>query len=124
MRRHRLTVPAGFAVNVFADTLQMPRMMALAPNGDVFVSEPVRGQGAITILRDANRDGVAETRETFAAGLNRPGLAFRAAFSRRQQRLVVRFSYRAGQPARPVRQRRSSICRRAMRHSIRTRPTA
>jgi glucose/arabinose dehydrogenase len=96
---HRLTVPAGFAVNVFADTLQMPRMMALAPNGDVFLSEPVRGQGAITILRDANRDGVAETRETFAAGLNRPfGLAFQGGFLYvGNNDSVVRFSYRAGQ---------------------------
>ena len=51
--------------------------MALAPNGDVFVAEPARGNGKITVLRDADQDGVAETRETFASGLNRPfGLAF------------------------------------------------
>jgi glucose/arabinose dehydrogenase len=97
----RLAVPAGFAVNVFADTLQMPRMMALAPNGDVFLSEPVRGQGAITILRDADRDGAAETRFTFAAGLNRPfGLAFRGGYLYvGNNDSVVRFSYRAGQTA-------------------------
>src|SRR5262245_4495148 len=69
---HRLTVPAGFAVNVFAGDLQFPRFMALAPNGDVFLSEPFRGAGRITILRDADGDGVAETREVFATGLNRP----------------------------------------------------
>lgn len=96
---HTLTVPAGFAVNVFADGLQMPRMMALAPNGDVFLSEPVRGQGAITILRDANHDGVAETRETFATGLNRPfGLAFHGdALYVGNNDSVVKFGYRAGQ---------------------------
>ena len=96
---HRLTVPAGFAVNVFAEALQMPRMMALAPNGDVFLSEPVRGQGAITILRDANGDGVAETRETFATGLNRPfGLVFQGRFLYvGNNDSVVRFAYRAGQ---------------------------
>jgi glucose/arabinose dehydrogenase len=37
---HTLTVPAGFTVSVFADKLQMARFMALAPNGDVFLSEP------------------------------------------------------------------------------------
>ena len=42
---HQLTVPAGFAVNVFADKLQFARFMALAPNGDVFLAEPVRGAG-------------------------------------------------------------------------------
>jgi glucose/arabinose dehydrogenase len=75
---HTLTVPAGFKVTVFADKLQMARFMALAPNGDVFLSEPVsRTAGKITVLRDADNDGVAEIRETFASGLNRPfGLAF------------------------------------------------
>jgi glucose/arabinose dehydrogenase len=74
---HRLTVPAGFTVNVFAEKLELPRFMALSPNGDVFLAEPVRGAGKITVLRDADGDGVAETRETFATGLNRPfGLAF------------------------------------------------
>src|SRR3954466_14198993 len=75
---HQLTVPDGFHVSVFADKLSMARFMAIAPNGDIFLSEPVsRTAGKITILRDADRDGVAETRETFATGLNRPfGLAF------------------------------------------------
>ena len=40
-RRPQLTVPAGFTVNVFADKLQFARFMALAPNGDVFLAEPV-----------------------------------------------------------------------------------
>jgi len=74
---HQLTVPSGFIVNVFADKLQFARFMALAPNGDVFLAEPVRADGRITILRDADKDGVAETRGAFATGLNRPfGLAF------------------------------------------------
>ena len=42
---HQLTVPAGFTVNLFADELQFARFMALAPNGDVFLAEPVRGDG-------------------------------------------------------------------------------
>ena len=68
----RLTVPAGFAVNLFADSLLFARFMALAPNGDVFLAEPARSDGRITVLRDRDRDGVAETRDTFATGLNWP----------------------------------------------------
>ena len=53
--------------------------MALAPNGDAFLAEPFRNAGKITVLRDTDKDGVAETRETFATGLNRPfGLASRS----------------------------------------------
>ena len=96
---HRLTVPAGFAVNVFAEKLELPRFMALAPNGDVFVAEPVRGTGKITILRDADGDGVAEVRETFASGLNRPfGLAFwKNHLYVGNNDSVVRFTYERGQ---------------------------
>jgi glucose/arabinose dehydrogenase len=96
---HRLTVPPGFTVNVFADGLEFARFMALAPNGDVFLAEPVRGAGKITILRDADADGVAETRETFATGLNRPfGLAFWKNYLYvGNNDSVVRFTYERGQ---------------------------
>jgi len=96
---HRLTAPAGFTVNLFADTLQFARFMALAPNGDVFLAEPFRGAGRITLLRDADHDGVAETRETFAAGLNRPfGLAFWKNYLYvGNNDSVVRFGYETGQ---------------------------
>jgi glucose/arabinose dehydrogenase len=98
---HTLTVPAGFAVNLFAGGLQLPRFMALAPNGDVFLSEPFRGAGRITVLRDADRDGIAEVRETFATGLNRPfGLAFAKDYLYvGNNDSVVRFKYAAGQTA-------------------------
>jgi glucose/arabinose dehydrogenase len=97
---HQLTVPAGFAVARFADGLQLARFMALAPNGDVFLAEPAgRGAGRITVLRDADRDGVAEFRETFASGLNRPfGLAFHGRYLYvGNNDSVVRFTYVAGQ---------------------------
>lgn len=99
---HQLTVPAGFSAGVFADRLQLARFMALAPNGDVFLSEPVsRAAGKITILRDADKDGVAETRETFATGLNRPfGLAFWKNYLYvGNNDSVIRFTYRTGQTA-------------------------
>jgi glucose/arabinose dehydrogenase len=96
---HHLTVPAGFTVSVFADTLQLPRFMTLAPNGDVFVAEPFRTAAKITVLRDADKNGVAEIRETFAAGLNRPfGLAFWKNYLYvGNNDSVVRFAYAPGQ---------------------------
>jgi glucose/arabinose dehydrogenase len=97
---HRLTVPPGFRVNVFADHLQFARFMALGPNGgDVFLAEPVRGNGQITILRDTDHDGVADARESFASGLNRPfGLAFWKDYLYvGNNDSVVRFRYRSGQ---------------------------
>ncbi len=58
-------VPAGFTVSVYAE-LQAPRMMVYAPNGDLFVSSP--GTNSITVLRDANNDGVFEARGVYAQG--------------------------------------------------------
>ena len=86
-------------MNVFADSLQFARFMALAPNGDVFLAEPARADGRITVLHDRDHDGVAETRETFATGLNRPfGLAFwRNYLYVGSNDAVIRFSYTSGQ---------------------------
>ena len=55
----------GFTVTTFAD-LRSPRMMAYAPNGDLFVSSP--GTNSITILRDANNDGVVDSQHVYAQG--------------------------------------------------------
>jgi glucose/arabinose dehydrogenase len=59
------SVPAGFTVSVYAE-LQAPRMMVYAPNGDLYVSSPAANN--ITVLRDANSDGVFEARSVFAQG--------------------------------------------------------
>jgi glucose/arabinose dehydrogenase len=98
---HTLTVPSGFTVSVFADDLPFARFMAVAPNGDVFLSQPIRNAGRITVLRDTDRDGVADVRETFASDLNRPfGLAFWNGYLYvGNNDSVVRFAYRAGQVA-------------------------
>ncbi len=73
-----LQVPPGFAVQVWADNLTTPRWLALAPDGAVLLVESK--QNRILRLRDADGDGVAETRETVATadhGLDLPmGLAF------------------------------------------------
>src|ERR1700748_3350480 len=43
-------VPKGFTAAVFADHLDNPRWMAVAPNGDVFLAQPKTG--VISLLRD------------------------------------------------------------------------
>jgi glucose/arabinose dehydrogenase len=91
------TPAAGLAVAAFARGLDHPRWLYRLPNGDVLVAEtnsPPRTEGGIaglvmkhlmdkggagvpspnriTLLRDADGDGVAETRTTFLSGLNSP----------------------------------------------------
>lgn len=68
-------VPAGFKVDVFAGELNNPRLLRVAPNGDLFVAES--GPGRIRILRDARNAGKPELNEVFASGLRQPfGIAF------------------------------------------------
>jgi len=68
-------VPEGFTAGLYADGLSHARWLAVAPGGDVFLAEPRAGR--ITVLRDADGDGRAERRATFAEGFDRPhGLAF------------------------------------------------
>jgi glucose/arabinose dehydrogenase len=62
--------PKGFKVTVFATGLTIARFMAVAPNGDVFLSE--RLPKKITLLRDSKGAGVADQRFTFAEGLRNP----------------------------------------------------
>jgi len=64
------SVPDGFMVTAFAD-LQAPRMMAYAPNGDLFVSSPSANN--ITVLRDSNGDGEIDARSVFVQGAPPPG---------------------------------------------------
>ena len=62
-------VPAGFTITSYAE-VRSPRMMVYAPNGDLFVSSP--GTNTITVLRDANNDGVFEAQGTYAEGAPPP----------------------------------------------------
>lgn len=98
-------VPApGLKVNAFATDLQHPRWIEVLPNGDVLTAEAMSVPGGIrsafdyamrstmkragaigtsanriTLLRDADGDGLAETREVFLDGLNQPfGMALMA----------------------------------------------
>jgi glucose/arabinose dehydrogenase len=68
-------VPHGFKVQLYAQGLATPRVIRVAPNGDVFVAES--GGGRIRVFRGLNADGQPERSEVFAATLNRPyGIAF------------------------------------------------
>ena len=87
----------GLKVNAFATDLDHPRWIEVLPNGDVLVAEAMNqdrpprsimdyamvatlkranamGQSAnrITLLRDSDGDGVAETREIFLANQSQP----------------------------------------------------
>ena len=61
-----LTVPVGFQVNIFAEGLTHARNMLVASNGDVLLAE--QSAGKVTLLRDADGDGKAESITTFADG--------------------------------------------------------
>ena len=68
-----LNVPPGFEISVYA-RLESPRFMAVAPNGDLLVSQPFRddsrrNQGNIILLR-STPSGIPE-KYTFATGLTR-----------------------------------------------------
>lgn len=60
------TAPSGFTVSLYADDLPGARLMARAPNGDLFVSQSA--QNRITILRDTNNDGTPDQRFVYAQG--------------------------------------------------------
>uniref|UniRef100_UPI0028ABB018 PQQ-dependent sugar dehydrogenase n=1 Tax=Achromobacter sp. TaxID=134375 RepID=UPI0028ABB018 len=118
---------AGLAVNAFASGLDHPRWLHVLPNGDVLVAEtnaPPKAEGAsgglkawaagivmkragartpsanrITLLRDADHDGIAETRSVLLQGLNSP---FGMALVGNQLYIanadaVLRFPYEPGQ---------------------------
>ena len=117
---------AGLAVSAFATGLDHPRWLYVLPNGDVLVAETnappkpednkglkgwlmkrvmkragagVPSANRITLLRDANGDGIAETRTVFLKGLNSPfgmtlvGNNFYVANTDG----LVRFPYRTGE---------------------------
>jgi glucose/arabinose dehydrogenase len=96
----QLQVQPGFRVNVFAENLKAPRWLALTPTGDVLVTET--RENRIRLLRDTNRDGVADSQQTFADasnGLDIPlGMAFsQDAFFLGNTSAVLRFPYQPGQ---------------------------
>jgi glucose/arabinose dehydrogenase len=112
--------PAGFKVTLYAGgdappmqradnkevmerapgTFLMPRLVRLAPNGDLFLADS--GAGIVFVLRGMGADGKAATIEKFAAGLDHPfGIAFYPAVNPKwvyvgNATTVQRFAYKAG----------------------------
>lgn len=87
--------PEGFVVEKFADGFENPRWMYNTPNGDILVAESNSNHSLIekvggtilgasrsnnlrnsadriTLLRDSDKDGIPEQKETFLTGLNQP----------------------------------------------------
>ena len=120
----RPIVPQGYVVTAIATDLGIPRQTLVLPNGDILVAEG-RGGGApalrpkdiianfikakgttsvksgdrLTLLRDADGDGVYEGRSVFAENLNAPyGLALAGDLLYvANQDALVRFNYVEGQ---------------------------
>lgn len=117
--------PPGFVVTALAGNLDHPRWLYVLPNGDVLVAEtnapkrPEHGKGIkgaamkvmmkkagaatpsanrITLLRDADGDGIAEVRKAFLTGLNSPfGMALvGGTLYVANTDAVVRFPYKEG----------------------------
>lgn len=65
-----IELPAGFCAAIVADSLPRPRHMAVASNGDLFVSLLGTGQGGagggVVVLRDTNGDARADVQERIA----------------------------------------------------------
>jgi hypothetical protein len=120
------TAAQGVAVNAFATGLNHPRWLYVLPNGDVLVAEtnappkPEDGKGIkgkvmgllqkkagagaptanrVILLRDADGDGVAETKSVFIEQLNSPfGMALVGSdLYVADSDAVLRFPYRTGQ---------------------------
>ncbi|WP_292042352.1 PQQ-dependent sugar dehydrogenase [Massilia sp. UBA6681] len=122
--KQKPTVPQGYAITAIATGLKIPRQTLVLPNGDILVAEgrggnaaklkpkdviagyikaqgntKVKGGNRLTLLRDADGDGVYELQTVFADKLNAPyGLAF---FDNKlyvaNQDELVRFDYTEGQ---------------------------
>lgn len=91
-----LKLPSGFVINLYASGLDEPRLMALSPDGRVFVTE--MGGGRVTILPDINGDGKADSRITYISGLNAPhGILFHNGYLYvAETNRVIRYAYRTG----------------------------
>lgn len=67
--------PRGFKVEQYATGLNNPRIIRLAPNGDIFLAETSAGD--IKVFRGITAEGKPGQVQVFATGLNTPfGIAF------------------------------------------------
>ncbi|MGE0131321.1 MAG: sorbosone dehydrogenase family protein [Blastocatellales bacterium] len=74
-----LKVPAGFKVSVFASDVTGARLMAVSPDGVLYVARQPKGD--VVALPDRDKDGKADKMEIVATNLVRPhSLAFHKGF--------------------------------------------
>lgn len=84
-----IAAPPGFTVSLLANGLKNPRMLAVTPTGDIYVSR--RDQGDVLLLRDANGDGTLDT--PFLIVANRPGIHGLAVHERKLYMATVKEVY-------------------------------
>ncbi|MEO6001768.1 MAG: PQQ-dependent sugar dehydrogenase [Opitutus sp.] len=96
-----LAVPSGFTVKPFVTELNGPRLLRVAPNGDIFIAETRSNR--VRVLRAADGADAPTANEVFAEGLDRPfGIGFFPAGNDPQwvyvanNNSIVRFRYHAG----------------------------
>jgi len=77
---HRLKVPEGFRIGIFAENVPHARMMRTTKRGDVIVSS-IREGNVILLHADDNGDGASDGRSILLSGLDSPhGLALKGGF--------------------------------------------
>jgi glucose/arabinose dehydrogenase len=74
-KRAKPIAPKGFAVDLVASGLAGPRVIRVAPNGDLFVADSEAN--TIRVYRVPSGSARPVKSETYASGLNKPfGIAF------------------------------------------------
>ena len=90
----QLLVPNGFKIEPFAGGLDNPRLLRVAPNGDLFVAES--GPGHIQVFHDGKKSLFAgDLVEPFGIAFYPPGNDPRWVYVA-ENNAIVRFPYRAG----------------------------
>ncbi|WP_181169835.1 sorbosone dehydrogenase family protein [Mesorhizobium sp. B2-3-13] len=94
-------LPPGFSAELVASGIDNPRVVRVAPNGDLFVADSEANQ--VRVYRLTNGSAKAAERSIFAGGLNQPyGIAFHPPGNDPQwvyvanSDSIVRFAYRNG----------------------------
>ncbi len=93
--------PKGFKVELYGTGLDNPRLLRVAPNGDLFLAESATGK--IKVFRGVGADGKPLESSVFATGLHQPfGIAFYPSGPSPQWVYIgntdgiVRFAYKKG----------------------------
>jgi len=96
-----LQLPDGFEISVLTREVEGPRVMRIAPNGDIFVSESRAGR--VKVLRPSSDGERVTSTAVFTEGLTRPfGLQFYPSGANpewlyvAEMNRVVRYPYRVG----------------------------